>query len=170
MKIKSLLILLTLCSTLLLGQDFKTDSISKLELSKLEFLIGEWEGEGWIMGRDKQKHAFQQTENIQFKIDGVAILIEGLGKSNGQITNNSLAIISYNKKDSNYTFQSYTSTGHGGSFKAELIEGKLFWYPNENMRFVGWINEKGQWHESGELKNDEKWNQFFEMTLNKKGK
>jgi len=106
MKIKSLLILLTLCSTLLLGQDFKTDSISKLELSKLEFLIGEWEGEGWIMGRDKQKHAFQQTENIQFKIDGVAILIEGLGKSNGQITNNSLAIISYNKKDRNYTFQS----------------------------------------------------------------
>jgi hypothetical protein len=169
MKIKSLIILLTLCSTLLLGQEIKTDSISKEEISKLEFLIGEWQGEGWILGRDQQKHQFQQTENIHFKIDGVAILIEGLGKTNGQITHNAIAIISYNKKESNYSFQSYTSTGYGGSFKAELIEGKFFWYPNDNMRYVIWINEQGQWYETGEFKVDEKWSQFFEMTLDKMG-
>ena len=111
----------------------------KQEITKLDILVGKWDGEGWIMGRDGQKYTFQQTENIQFKIDSVAILIEGLGKSNGQITHNALAIISYNKKDSIYNFQSYTATGRGGSFEAKLIDGKFYWYPNEKMRYIIWI-------------------------------
>lgn len=165
---KIILIVLTLCSTLTWGQSTMTDSISKLEISKLDFLVGKWEGTGWIMGRDNQKHDFQQTEDIQFKIDSVAILIEGMGKSNKKITHNALAIISYNKKDSNYTFQSYTSTGRGGNFKAELSGKKFYWYPNDNMRYIIWINEKGQWYETGEFKKENEWNQFFEMTLDQK--
>lgn len=93
------------------------------EISKLDFLVGKWEGDGWIIGRDGQKHPFQQTEKIQYKIDGVAILIEGLGKSNGRISHNALAIISYNIKDSIYRFQSYTSSGRWGSFDGKLIDG-----------------------------------------------
>jgi hypothetical protein len=168
MRTKVLLIIWIFCSVTAFGQAEKTDSISKQEISKLNFLVGKWEGEGWIMGRDGKKYSFQQKENIQYKIDGVAILIEGLGKSNGQITHNALAIISYNKKDGIYNFQSYTSTGRGGSFDAELIDGKFYWYPNNNMRYIIWLNDKGQWYETGEYRRDEKWNQFFEMTLNKK--
>lgn len=167
MRTKVLLIVLTFYSAFAFGQAEKTDSISKHEISKLDFLVGKWKGEGWIMGRDGQKYSFQQTENIQFKIDGVAILIEGLGKSNGLITHNALAIISYNKKDSIYNLQSYTSTGRGGNFDAELKDGKFYWYPNENMRYVIWLNDKGQWYETGEFKRDDEWNQFLEMTLNK---
>lgn len=168
MRTKILLIVLTFYSVLSFGQVEKTDSISKNEISKLDFLVGKWEGQGWIMGRDGQKHPFKQTENIQFKIDSVAILIEGLGKSHGLITHNALAIISYNKNDSIYNFRSYTSTGRGGSFDAELIGEKFYWYPNKNMRYVIWINDKGQWYETGEFKRDNEWKQFFEMTLNKK--
>jgi hypothetical protein len=120
------------------------------------------------MGKDGKKYLFQQTENIQFKIDSVAILIEGLGKSNGLITHNALAIISYIKQDSIYNFHSYTSTGRGGSFKAELIDKKFYWYPNKNMRYVIWLNDKSQWYETGEFKRNNEWIQFFEMTLNKK--
>lgn len=161
------LIILTFYSVFSFGQAEKTDSISKQEIIKLDFLVGKWDGEGWIMGRDGQKYTFQQTENIQFKIDSVAILIEGLGKSNGQITHNALAIISFNKEDSFYNFHSYTATGRGGSFDAKLIDDKFYWYPNEKMRYIIWINDKDQWYETGEYKREEKWNQFFEMTLNK---
>ena len=38
------------------------------------------------------------------------------------------------------------------------------------MRYTMRINEKGQWHEIGEMSRDSgtTWNQFFEMTLDKK--
>ncbi|WP_347924739.1 hypothetical protein [Pontimicrobium sp. SW4] len=147
------------------SQSFTTDSISKSEISKLEFLVGNWKGKGWIMGRDRTKSEFDQTEKIQFKLDSTAILIEGLGKSNGMITHNAMAIISYNKKDENYIFQSYLQNGQKGEFKGELIDGKFYWYPNENMRYIIWINENGQWYETGEFNREGKWYQVFEMTL-----
>ena len=149
------------------SQSVETDSISKSELSKLEFLVGNWNGNGWIMGRERTKSEFDQTEKIQFKLDSTVILIEGLGKSNGLVTHNAMAIISYNKKEENYTFQSYLQNGRKGEFKGELIGNKFYWYPNENMRYIIWINENGQWYETGEFNREGKWFQIFEMTLDR---
>ena len=69
--------------------------------------------------------------------------------------------------DRNYTFQSYLSNGRNGRFIAELISGKFYWYPNENIRYVINLNEKGQWHEEGQMKRNEDWYQFFEMILDR---
>lgn len=150
------------------GQSLSTDSISQKEVGKLAFIVGEWEGEGWKMERDGKKHTFTQSENIQFKLDGTALLIEGLGKDKGQIIHNALAIITYNKAENNYSFNSFLSSGLGGSFKAELLDGKLYWYPNEYVRYIISLNDKGQWYETGEMNRQDNWFQFFEMTLNKK--
>src|SRR5690606_40316174 len=68
----------------LLAQNFETDLESKSEILKLEFITGNWEGKGWMMGQDGQKHHFDQTENITFKLDSTAILIEGQGEANGR--------------------------------------------------------------------------------------
>ena len=89
-------------------------------------MVGKWKGSGWIIGRDRQKQSFEQTEDVQFKLDHTAILIEGLGKSNGQVTHDALAVISYDKQEKHYNFHSYMSNGRSGSFKAELIENKLY--------------------------------------------
>lgn len=151
----------------LFSQSFATDSISKSEISQLEFLVGNWEGKGWIMGRDRKKSEFDQTEKIQFKLDSTTVLIEGLGKTKGLTTHNAMAIISYNKADSTYVFQSYVQNGRKGEFTAEIIENKFYWYPNENMRYIIWINKNGQWYETGEFNREGNWFQFFEMTLDK---
>ena len=119
------------------------------------------------MGRDGQKHPFNQTETIRFKLDSTAILIEGLGKSNEQVTHNAMAIVTYNRSENNYNFRSYLSTGRTGDFKAELIDGKFYWYPNDNMRYIIYLNDNGQWYETGEMSSDNAWFQFFEMTLDK---
>lgn len=108
-----------------------------------------------------------QTETISFKIDSTAILIEGLGTSNGKVVHNAMAILSYNKADNNYTFHSYLANGREGKFKAELIDSKLYWYPMDNMRYIIFLNEYGQWYETGEMKRGEDWFQFFEMTLDR---
>ena len=163
----SLLVFLLLSLSVSMGQMLETDSTSQAEISKLGFMVGKWKGAGWIMGRDQQRSSFEQTEDVQFKLDNTAILIEGLGKSNGLVTHNALAVISFNKEENSYNFQSYMSNGRSGSFKAELIENKLFWYPVDNIRYIIYINDEGQWYETGEMNRNEQWFQFFEMTLDK---
>jgi hypothetical protein len=168
MKIKILVLAISLLiANSTFSQSYKTDSLAKSEVSKLAFITGKWKGQGWMMGADRQKSEFDQSEDIQFKLDSTTILIEGLGKKNGSIIHNAMAIVSYNKKDTCYTFQSYLQNGRKGEFKGELINGKFYWYPNQNMRYIIELNEKGQWYEIGEFRRGEEWYQFFEMTLDR---
>lgn len=148
-------------------QSYQTDATSKSEVSKLAFITGQWKGQGWMMMAGGKKSVFDQTENIQFKLDSTAILIEGLGKNDGKVIHNAMAIVSYNKEDKNYVFQSYLQNGRRGEFKGELIDGKFYWYPNKNMRYIIELNEKDQWYEIGEMKRGDDWYQFFEMTLDR---
>jgi hypothetical protein len=166
MKIISTIVLTVLLINQSFSQSFETDSLSKSKISELAFMVGNWKGTGWMMGQGG-KSEFEQTEKIQFKLDSTAILIEGMGKANGKIVHNALAILTYNKTDNNYSFRSYLQNGQNAEFKAELIDKKLYWYPNKNVRYIIWLNEKGQWYEKGEYKREDKWFQFFEMTLDK---
>ncbi len=147
------------------AQELDTDKEAQEAISRLKFIVGDWAGNGWRMGRNGERNMFDQTEKINLKLDGTAILIEGMGKSNGKTIHDALAIISYNKTDSSYNFRSYLSNGLSGDFKAEVIEGKLYWYPRENMRYVIDVNDEGQWNETGEMKRGNDWFQFFSMTL-----
>ena len=166
MKIISTIVLTVLLINQSFSQSFETDSLSKSKISELAFMVGNWKGTGWMMGQGG-KSEFEQTEKIQFKLDSTAILIEGMGKANGKIVHNALAILTYNKTDNNYSFRSYLQNGQNAEFKAELIDKKLYWYPNENVRYIIWLDEKGQWYEKGEYQREDKWFQFFEMTLDK---
>ncbi len=162
---------LTIITLLFFGkvfaQDVQSDSISKAKVSQLEFLVGNWKGTGWMMDKDGKKREFDQTEKIQFKLDSTAILIEGMGKVNGKIIHNAMAIISYNKNEGGFSFHSYLQNGSNNKFKAEIKDGKFYWFPNENTRFIIWINENNQWYERGEYNQGGNWVQFFEMTLDK---
>ena len=164
MKNFNLLLFSILISFSSFGQMSKTDSISKVKIKKLDFMVGNWKGNGWMMGRNG-KSDFEQTERIQFKLDSTAILIEGKGLSNGKVIHDALAILTYDKNEENYSFRSYLPSGQNAEFKAELINNKLHWYPNDNVRYIIWLDENDNWYETGEYKQGENWNQFFEMTL-----
>lgn len=166
MKIILIILLMFIAGTAT-GQESQDVNVLKEEIQKLSFIVGEWEGEGWMMGRDGTKHSFLQSENVQFKLDSTAILIEGIGKSENQIIHNAIAVIRFNLNEGNYTFTSFLSTGQGGEFIGEVIDEKFYWYPNENMRYIIELNDEGQWFEKGEIKQSGKWLQFFEMTLNR---
>jgi len=149
------------------SQSSETDSLSKSKISELSFMVGNWEGTGWMAGREGKSN-FDQTEEIEFKLDSTAILIEGKGSANGKVVHNALAILTYNKAEDNYTFRSFLPSGQNAEFKAELIDKKLYWYPTESVRYIIWLNDNGQWYEKGEYKRGENWSQFFEMTLDRK--
>jgi len=151
----------------LTGVTAQTDTLAQSKISELSFIAGNWKGSGWMMGRDGEKHTFQQTEKVQFKLDNTVLFIEGVGKSDGMIIHNAMAIVSYTKADDNYTFQSYLQNGRKGEFKAEMVDGKFYWYPGENIRYVISLNDEGRWYEVGEMNREGTWFQFFEMTLDK---
>lgn len=139
-------------SSIAYAQKYETDKVDQQAISKLKFIVGEWSGTGWMMDRDGQKHSFDQTEKVAFKLDNTALLIEGLGKSDGNIIHQAMAVVRYNKEEKNFDFYSNLSNGHGGAFKAELIGDKFQWYPIENIRYTISLNNQGQWYEIGEMK------------------
>jgi hypothetical protein len=149
------------------AQENQSDRESQPAMKQLEFMVGEWKGTGWMMGRDGNRHHFDQTEKVEYKLDNTVILVEGLGKTDGVVTHNALAIISYNKAVQNYSFHSYLSSGLENTFTGEMKEGAFTWYMNENMRYVLRINEDGQWDEKGEMNRGGQWFQFMEMKLDR---
>ncbi len=168
---KNLIFALSLMGILVIpafAQINETDLTAKKEIKNLGFMVGDWEGSGWMLGKDGQKHNFDQTEKVQFKLDSTIILVEGMGKSGGKVIHDALAIIKFNKDEKSYSFNSQLANGRGGTFKGELNDEKFYWYPNENMRYIISINEKGQWFEIGEMNRNGNWFQFFEMSLDRK--
>ncbi|MEP0712553.1 MAG: hypothetical protein ABJC55_11560, partial [Algoriphagus sp.] len=147
--------------------NYKTDTIAQEKALKLNFLVGEWKGSGWIIGQDMIKRTFDQTETVQFKLDSTALLIEGKGQSNEKIVQEALAIITYKGESNQYDFQSFLPSGQKGLYKSELTEGALYWYPTNFIRYTIRVNEQGQWYEIGEINKIGNWYPFFEMTLDK---
>ena len=150
MKRITLLFLLTFVVNIIYAQIGKTDLVSQSRIAQLDFMAGKWEGSGWMIGQDRQRHEFEQTEDIRFKLDDTILLIEGKGISNGNVIHNALAIVSFDKEEDQYKFRSYLANGRKGEFKAELIDGKFYWYPMDNMRYIIEINDQGNWYEKGE--------------------
>ncbi len=143
------------------------DKEAQVEIAKLEFLTGNWKGTGWIYTQQGIRDTFDQTEVVQFKNEGTALLVEGRGVSKGVVIHNALAIITPDKEGA-YNFDSYLFSGRSGNYKGEMKGENLFyWYPSEFIRYIITLNEKGQWFEKGEMKRGDNWFQFFEMTLDK---
>ncbi len=151
-----------------------TNPKAKLKMSQIEFLVGNWQGEGWILNKDRKKETFIQTEKVEWRLDKTAILIEGHGRDHQDqmTTHHALAIISWQEDEKKYRFVSVLANGKNGHFNGEVNDkGQFVWTIKSDSgvrRFIIGINQKGQWHEIGEFSRDgENWYQFFEMTLDK---
>lgn len=144
-------------------------------MKKLDFLVGEWKGEGWIAFGAAQRRTFTQSETIQPKLGGLLLQIEGLGKSKdpgkeGTIIHNAFAIVSYDDKAKQIRWHAYTADGRYVDTELKPLQEKTVQWsiptPGQNIRFTMNLNEKDQWLETGEFSPDgNKWMKFFEMKL-----
>ncbi|MDQ3373255.1 MAG: hypothetical protein M3521_05145, partial [Acidobacteriota bacterium] len=70
----------------------------RAEMKKLDRLVGQWQGTGWIQ-QGKNRETFAGTENVQRKINGLALLVEGNFKNKeGVVIHETLAVLSPNLK------------------------------------------------------------------------
>lgn len=170
---KSFVILLILFSINPLAMAQPKISEAHLEaMAKLDFLTGTWQGNGWMIIQGGQKVLFEQTEKVQWKLGQSVLMIEGMGKSEGKVIHDALAVLSYDPNQTTYNLRSYLANGRNGDFQVVFKgENQIIWYmeiPGRTIRYTLKINEKGQWHEIGEVKTGEDtWYHFFETTLNK---
>lgn len=147
------------------------------EMRRLDFLVGRWQGEGWILLGPGGRHTFRQTENVERKVGGAALLVEGLGRSKdpgdaGAVIHSAFAVVSYDRKAGAFRWHALRADGDPIDTQLKVSENMLIWgipHPSGGeMRFTIKLNEKGQWFEVGEFSRDGKtWQKFFEMTLDR---
>lgn len=148
------------------------------EMKKLDFLVGQWKGTGYIEFGPGQRRTFTETENVQSKLDGVVLLIEGLGKgktaaSQEEVTiHNAFAFASYDRDAKVFRWRAFRADGSSMDTNATVSENALVWGFHDpragEMRFTIKLNDKKQWFEVGEFSRDgNTWQKFFEMTLDR---
>ena len=150
------------------------------EMKKLDFLLGEWQGEGWIVMGPSGRHTVRQTEKIQAKAGGAIMLIEGLGVERigdkDVPVHQAFAVITYDNQAKRFKFRAWRAGGEEVATEPEVGERSLIWGFHDqtsgmHIKFTVKLNEKGQWFEIGEGSRDgQSWQKFFEMTLQKAGK
>jgi len=126
-------------------------------MKELGFLIGEWSGEASVLRGPGQPLELAQTESAQFKLDGLVLVIEGVGrsKSDGTLALQALGLVSFDDETRSYRMRAFNDGrwleteialadgGHSMSWGFALGEFKT--------RSVLRINENGEWTEVGEL-------------------
>lgn len=151
-------------------------AIQRQEMRKAAWMVGDWKGTGWIEMGPMGRHEFVQTEAIQSKLDGLVLIIEGLGQSreDASTVHSALAVLSYDERAGTFRWRAFTAEGRQTDAEAKVDEGALEWgFPTSRtgrVRFTIKLDEKGRWFEIGEMTQDgETWRQFFEMTLQRQG-
>jgi len=90
-------------------------------LKKLDFLIGKWSGEARVLRGPGEPLELIQTEEAQYKLDGLILIIEGVGKTkaDGKVALQALGIVSYDDEAGTYNMRAYNDALPGNRTEAE---------------------------------------------------
>jgi len=126
-------------------------------MKKLEFLVGEWSGEATILRGPGQFVDMAQTESAQFKLDGLVLMIEGVGraKTDGKVSLQALGLISFDDETGMYRMRAFND-GRWLETEVKVADaGNSISWGFELGAFktatVLRINESGEWTEHGEI-------------------
>lgn len=123
-------------------------------MHKLAFLVGHWSGPITVsMGPGEPLH-LTQAEEVQMKLDGLVLLIEGKSTgADGKTRFNALATVAYDDTTHTYRFRAYNQ---GRYIDTELTvpENGFSWsYPAGPAQIANTMHltAKGEWSETTEV-------------------
>jgi hypothetical protein len=126
-------------------------------MKKLGFLIGKWIGEARVPRGSGEPVELSQTEQAQYKLDGLILMIEGFGqpKSGGQPALQALGLISYDDESKTYHMRAFND-GRFLETEVKLLDdgNGLTWgfaLGEVKTKSVLRINENGEWTELHEI-------------------
>jgi hypothetical protein len=148
-----MLVLVPLMSQMPRGPDLEAQ---REAMKKLGFLIGKWAGEARLLRGPGEVELFQ-TEEAQYKLDGLIVVIEGVGrtKSGDQPLLQALGIVSYDDESRTYHLRAFND-GRFLETEMKLLEnskGMTWGFALGEIRTnsVLQINERGEWTELTEI-------------------
>jgi Protein of unknown function (DUF1579) len=125
-------------------------------MKKLGFLTGSWSGEAHVQRGAGDPVTLTQTEEVQYKLDGLVLVIEGTGRTPDQTAAlQALGIISYDDVTRTYRIRAWND-GRFLESEVELLDDGegLRWgfgVGEIRSRSVLKIDKDGQWTEAAEL-------------------
>ena len=151
-------VLVFLITTLCMAQQPHMPDLDaqRAAMKKLDFLIGKWAGEArrWLGPGDPV--VITQTEDAQYKLDGLLLTIEGVGRTkDGKPALQALGIISYDDENGTYRMRAFND----GRFLETEVK------PTEKGMTWGFV--VGQYRTSSALRIDERgdWTELHEITI-----
>lgn len=152
----------------------QTGRVGKEQMKKLANWVGEWKGEGWQMDQaTRQRIEFTVEEKVEFKLNGLALMVEGRGKSADAdfLGHHAIGLIYYSLDKQSYEFKSITQDGNTSLSKAFFDEkGNFVWgfeVPAGKVQFTITLTED-TWVEKGAFSMDgNTWYPVMEMRLKK---
>lgn len=126
-------------------------------MRKLEFLAGEWVGRASIQRGAGAPTELVQTENVLYKLDGLVLMIEGVGRSSsdGQPVLQALGLISYDDQRMVYQLRAFND-GRFLETDVELLEegkGMTWGFVLGEIRTKSFmrVSEQDEWTELHEI-------------------
>ena len=126
-------------------------------MKKLSFLVGKWTGEASLLQAPGQYVDLSQIEEAQFKLDGLVLMIEGLGctKSDDKPSLQALGLISFDDESGTYRMRAFNN-GRWLESEIKLADkgNGMTWgftFGEIKTNSVMHLNEKGEWTEHAEL-------------------
>ena len=129
-------------------------------MKKLGFLTGKWVGEARMLRGSGEPVVLVQTEEARFKLDGLILEIEGIGrtKPDNKPVLQALGIISFDDETGTYHMRAFNDGRFLETDVRLLEDGKsLTWgFALGSIRTSSLlrINEKGEWTELAEISID----------------
>ena len=124
-------------------------------MKKLGFMIGKWAGEARMLRGPGEPVLMTQTEEAYYKLDGLVLLIEGVGrtKADGKLALQALGVISYDDESGTYHMRAFND-GRFLETEVKLVDHGFSWgfiMGQYRTRSVMRIDGEGDWTELHEI-------------------
>ena len=126
-------------------------------MQRLSFLIGSWSGEAHVQRGPGAPTTLIQTERVEYKLDGLVLVIEGTGKAQTEQLPSlqALGVISYDDATGAYHIRAWNDGRFLESDVQLLEDGKSlrwgFGVGDIRSSSLLQIDHEGQWTEKAEL-------------------
>ena len=147
---------LLFCIALLVQQPRTPDlDAQRAAMKKLEFLVGRWSGEARMIRAQADPLVMIQTEEAQYKLGGLILTIEGVGrnKADGKLALQAFGIVSYDDETGTYHMRAFND-GRFLETEVKLIDKGFSWgftLGQYRTSSVMRIDDKGNWTEQHEI-------------------
>lgn len=131
--------------------------VQRAAMKKLNFLVGKWAGEARLLRGPDQWLTVAQTEEAQYKLDGLILVIEGVGRSatESRPVLQALGVISYDDENAIHRMRAFNDGRFLEGDVKLLDDGKgMQWgFTLGDIKTLSTlrITNKGDWTEHAEI-------------------